>query len=136
VVLRFGGEAVAVPDTDVPWAVNTPGEPVKALRGLLTEMISGKNRLEREERRPVELLMPGADVLAALAGQPDLQPWTAPIPLRADQVDVGQLVIGFSKEHAEELVTGVLECEDDTCPCFECCVIVVDGVEPVHFDGY
>jgi hypothetical protein len=134
-VLRIGGQPVAVPDTDVPWVAGTPGEPVKALRGLLTEAIQGKNRLEREEGVPVELLMPTPDVLAALDGRPDAQLLTAPVHVLALDVDPGMyLLVGSAPR--QQLVTATGPCTRPGCDeGASCVVLTVDGAEQ-HHGGY
>ena len=131
VVLRESGEPVLVADTDVPWT-QTDLSPVKALRGLLTEMISGKNRLEREQLvRNVELLMPTPDVLAALDGRPDAQFWTAPVPVRAEDVQEGWIAYGYSGPGTEEpITTKNTQCTDPACPWPGDCTALTIGADP------
>lgn len=126
VVVRVAGvlETVTDVETDVPQR-----DAVGALAWMLGQAVGRARNLD------AELLMPGADVLAALSGQP-VGRYTAPIQLRADQVDVGWLVLNFSSEGAQERVKAVLDCEDDTCTWMDCHVIVAEGVEPVHFASY
>jgi hypothetical protein len=134
-VLRIGGRPVAVPDTDVPWAVNTPGEPVKALRGLLSEAISGKNRLEREEGVPVDLLMPTPDVLAALDGRPDAQLLTAPVHVLALDVTPGML-LAPDGDPWQQLVTATRSCTDPGCEVGASCVVLTVNTGDEHRSGY
>lgn len=135
VVLRFGGQPVAVPDTDVPWATGPAGEPVKALRGLLSEMIRGKNQLERDEKVPVELLMPTPDVLAALDGRPTAGFWSAPVPVTARHVQKGWLVVGYSGDGMEERVEEKdPECGAADCPWpGDCTQLTIGDDKPQHF---
>lgn len=133
-VLRVNGHPVAVPDTEVPWTIGTPGEPVKALRGLLSEMISGANRLEREGGGKVDLLMPAPDVLAALDGRPDAQLLTAPVWVLAMDVTPGML-LAPEVDLEQQLVTARPSCTRPDCVYGSCAVIVVDGSEQ-HQSGY
>jgi hypothetical protein len=137
IVLRESGEPVLIADTDVPWTLGILG-PVKALRGLLTEMISGKNRLEREDGRPVELLMPTPDVLAALAGHP-VGGYTAALDMTYGTAPIGSLLrTETAVDGAGDLVwqelTARTECPDDDCPAqregvqrADCRVVIIGG---------
>lgn len=133
VVLRVGGRAMVVPDTDAPWQEIHSAHPLKILRGLISEMITGASRLRYTEDQPVELLMPTPDVLAALAGTPEATFWSAEVGLRADQVMGGWLIVGWASEGDAALVTAIDECADRTCSWHACCtVITAGGAEPVH----
>lgn len=64
IVLRVNGEAVAVAETERDWTWRH-GEPTKVLADLLTSMEVHGGHYDMVQPR-AELLMPGADVLAAL----------------------------------------------------------------------
>lgn len=131
IALRVGGRLVAAPEDDAFWRAQHVGSPVDVLSRLLTSAMHLARPLDDEPG--AELLMPGADVLAALAGQPDLQAWTAPVKVRADQVQAGWRICNLATEGVDELVTGVVECEDKTCPWNDCYVVLTKATEPIHF---
>lgn len=126
IVVRRDGEIVAPPDTDAPWLTAKHGdEPVYVLRGLLSEMISGAARLRREGVN-AELLMPGADVLAALSGQP-VGGYTAAVPSSYGVVQAGWYVgvetrLGDGSEGLEWLLV------EDRASCSDPGCVVADGV--------
>lgn len=124
IVGRIGGRADAVTDVDRDWHASSGAD-------VLANLI--RQAQGRAFNASAELLMPTPDVLAALAGQPDLQPWTAPISVRALQVQVGWLAVDFTREGADDLVTAVGDCEDETCPWTGDCAPISCGTEPVHF---
>lgn len=136
VVLRFGGQPVAVPDTDVPWATGAAGDPVKALRGLLSEMIRGKNQLERDEGTTVELLMPGADVLAALDGRPDAQLLTAPVWVLAMDIEQGMLLAPLDSFELHRVTGPPVACGVADCKEGASCVVVLFEGGRQHQSGY
>jgi hypothetical protein len=74
--------------------------------------------------------------LAALAGTPDATHWSATLPIRADQIQVGWLALGFTAEDGADLVTGVADCTDRTCAWHGGCVVISAGTEPIHFAGW
>jgi hypothetical protein len=132
-VLRIGGRPVAVPDTDAPWRLVHDAWPIKILRGLLSEMVSGKSRLERDGE-PVEVLMPTPDVLAALDGRPDARLLTAPVWVLAMDITPGMLLAPESGPD-QPLVTSRPRCMKGSCVYGSCAPVVADGREE-HQSGY
>lgn len=143
IVVRVDGRAVVVPDTDAPWRLVHNAWPIKILRGLLSEMISGRSRLEHEDGIATAMLMPSPDVLAALDGRPDAQLLTAPVWVLAMDIKAGMLLRSTDDDadgaETLELVTAERDCDDPECiHGATCIVLTVGGHEDpdVHFNGY
>jgi hypothetical protein len=135
VVLREHGAAVLIADTELPWTSRDYGG-VRTLRGLLTEMISGQSRLEREDGRPVELLMPTPDVLAALAGQP-VGGYPAAVSMRYNVVRPGWWVLTEKPgDDTWELVDDRQPCTTPGCDVDACQVVTVRGRGQLHMVGW
>jgi hypothetical protein len=88
IVCRVNGEAVDVPEIQTLWEAPYR-KPADVLAKMLTQARSYADGIEGNAG--AELLMPGADVLAALAGQP-VGRYTASVPSSYGVVQAGWLV--------------------------------------------
>lgn len=130
IVLRLDGEPVSVPETDAMWLAGFR-EPPDVLEVLLRQA-----RFYADDHEGAELLMPGPDVLAALAGQP-VGNFTAPIQLSYGKVRPGWWVLVDGDDGAEPRylpVVSTSDCQDPGCPLVadggdqqDCRVIAVGG---------
>lgn len=129
IVLRVSGEPVAVPETDVDWP-REHRQPADVLAQMLQQA-----RFYASDAGDGELLMPTPDVLAALSGSTGATFWTGPVPTRADAIEPGWLVLGFSGPDTEEPVDAkTSDCGAETCPWpGDCTALSIGGSEPIHF---
>lgn len=128
IVLRADGAFVAIVETDADWIRK------HASVALLSRMLQQAEHYAQDGG--ADLVMPGADVLAALDGRPDATFWTAPVTVRAEDVQEGWIAVGYSGPDIEEPVTAkTAQCKDPGCPWPGDCTALTIGDEekPQHF---
>lgn len=103
VIVARNGEHMRVVDSEATWAWRA----FPAHR-LLAHMLEA---LDVDRPAGTVPLLPPADVIAAL--QPPVPTYTAPVDLRADQVDIDWLLLDARTEDEFHPITAVTECEDD-----------------------
>jgi len=138
VVIRIAGTGALeeVFDTDATWRqLSGHDNPMVVLRDLL-QVVVGLHGGGLVGIPAAELLMPTPDVLAALDGRPDAQFWTAPVPVRAEDIEEGWIAYGYSGPGTEEpITTKNKKCKDPACPWPGDCTALTIGAEekPQHF---
>jgi hypothetical protein len=130
IVCRADSAVIDVPELDTLWEA-----PYRKPADILSILL--RQARHYADEGGAELLMPGADVLAALSGQP-VGAYTARLLLRADQVARGWIVCDWASEGDELLVLAVEDCRDATCPWTGSggCRVVATAAEPVHLAPY
>lgn len=125
VVLRIDGKPVCVPDVDTDWSF---------LQGAESFAVLMDQARGRAVNADAELLMPGADVLAVLSGQPGLA-LTAPVHVLRLDVEAGMVpvdALGAGTAPVEQAVACLTpECEFGA----TCVVLDIDG-RSTHGNGY
>lgn len=135
IVKRLGLEPVAVPEVDAEWRSVWNHEPTDILARLLRQA-----RMYADAEPDTEVLMPGPDVLAALAGRP-VGGYTAAVPSRYDVVQPGWFVLVEVRTAAGEqdfvwlLVEDTRACDDRECPRPGCAILTVRGQGIRHHVG-
>jgi len=129
VVLRLNGEAVAVPEVDVPWGSRRK-HPVAVLEAMLRQA-----QYYAADNPGAELSMPTPDVLAALDGRPNASFWTAPVPITCRWIEPGWTVVGYSGPGVEERVEAKSgDCGETDCPWpGDCTLLTIGDNKPAHF---
>jgi hypothetical protein len=121
IVGRIDERADAVTDVDTDWI----GSGAEVFASLMRQAQG------RAEGSGAELLMPTPDVLAGLDGHPDATFWTAPVPVRAEDVQKGWISYGYSGPGVEEPITMKnKECKDPACPWPGDCTALTIGADP------
>ena len=125
VILRYADKPVQVTDVDSDWRRDKRARSTAAIFGLMLL------RATHVADHGAELLMPTPDVLAALNGRTDATFWTAPVPVRAEDVQEGWISYGYSGPGVEEPVTAKnKECKDPACPWPGDCTALTIGADP------
>jgi hypothetical protein len=133
IALRTGDQLVAVPEVDTMWSA-ADRSPADILAILLRQARMYATGLHGDAG--AELLMPDPSVLAALDGRPGATFWTAPVTVRAEDVQEGWIAVGYSGADVEEPVTGkTTQCKDPACPWpGDCTALTIgDDPKPQHF---